>query len=98
MSTTNNLHLDELLNTSENIKLYTCQDFKGNIEITIGTNMYLFFASKIKSSSNPDSELPIDVFDMNIEKPTPGSVNYMRIGGRTPDEKLNNLKQHCLSF
>ena len=88
-------NLGELLKTSENIKLYTCQDFKGNVEITLGTNMYLFFASKIKSSSNAHSELPIDVFDMNIEKPTPGSDNYMRIGGSSTDEKMNNIMQHC---
>ena len=91
-------NLGELLKTSENIKLYTCRDFKGNVEITLGTNMYLFFASKIKSSNNAHSELPIDVFDMNIEKPTPGSDNYMRIGGSSADEKMNNIMQHCSSF
>lgn len=84
-------NLGKLLNESDNIKIYTCEDFKGNIEITVGKYMYLFYAKKIKDSVAVLSEAPVDVYDMEIEKPTPGSNNYLRVEGSSVDEKTQKL-------
>ena len=38
-SKTQETYLETLLNNSNDIKIYTCEDFKGNIEITLGDYM-----------------------------------------------------------
>ena len=85
--------LGDLLNVSEDVKIYTCEDFEGNIEVTVGQYMYLFYASKLKDSSAVLSEPPIDVFDMEIEKPTPGSENYILLSITDDCSVEDKLKQ-----
>ena len=55
------------------------EDFKGNIEITLGDYMYLFYAKQIKNSENILLEKPISIYDMNIESPTPGTANFISL-------------------
>lgn len=81
--------LGELLNISNDIKVYTCEDFNGNIEITIDKNMYLFYKDKLSGSGDMLSELPVDVFNMDIEAPTPGSNNYISLDVSS-DASLNH--------
>ena len=81
--------LGELLNISNDIKVYTCEDFNGNIEITIDKNMYLFYKDKLSGSGDMLSELPVDVFNMDIEAPTPGSNNYIPLDVSS-DASLNH--------
>jgi len=85
--------LGDLLNVSEDVKIYTCEDFEGNTEVTVGQYMYLFYASKLKDSSAVLSEPPIDVFDMEIEKPTPGSENYILLSITDDCSVEDKLKQ-----
>jgi hypothetical protein len=89
------MNLGELLNISNDVKIFTCDDFKGNIEITVENSMYLFYARKIKNSTSVLTETPIDVFDMETETPTPGSNNYIRLGGSSVNEKIHQLLEHC---
>lgn len=84
-------NLGKLLNESDDIKFYTCEDFKGNIEITVGKYMYLFYARDIKESGAILSETPVDVYDMDNENPTPGSDNYLHVKGSSVDEKTQKL-------
>lgn len=88
-------NLGELLNESNDIKIYTCGDFEGNIEITVGKYMYLFYANNIKDSMEVLTETPVDVYDMEIENPTPGSNNYLRVEGSSISEKTQRLLQCC---
>jgi hypothetical protein len=47
--------------------------------------------NKIKDSVAVLSEAPVDVYDMEIEEPTPGSNNYLRVEGSSVDEKTQKL-------
>lgn len=80
MSSTNSQikNLENLLNASNDVRIYTCDDFKGNVEIYNGKYMYLFYAEKLSESAYMMLESPVDVFDMEIEAPTP-SENYIPI-------------------
>jgi len=86
-------NLSDLLSVSDEIKVFTCEDFGGNIEVTVGKYMYLFYASKLQNSAMVLSEPPVDVFDMDIEQPTPGSGNYISvdIASSSIDARLNQL-------
>ena len=92
-SKTQETYLENLLNNSNDIKIYTCEDFKGNIEITIGDYMYLFYAKQIKNSENILLEKPISIYDMNIESPTPGTANFisLNISNHITIEQKTNL-------
>ena len=75
----NGLTLEKLLETSNDVKIYTCEDFKGNIEVTINDLMYLFYSRSLLKSHNPGSQSPVQSFDMNIESKTPGIDNFIRM-------------------
>ena len=71
-------NLENLLSASNDVRIYTCDDFKGNIEIYEGKYMYLFYKQNLVNSAEIMLEYPVDVFDMDIEAPTP-SENYIPI-------------------
>lgn len=90
----NQITLETLLQTSDNVKIYTCEDFKGNVEIILNEFMYLFYTRKLLVSSNIKNEPPIQMFDMNIESPTPGTNNFIQLDINTNmqiDEKMEQL-------
>jgi hypothetical protein len=76
MTSTNCNTFGTLLDTSNDVRIYTCDDFKGNIEIYKGKYMFLFYTKNLIGADEMLLEHPIDVFDMDIENPTP-SENYI---------------------
>jgi hypothetical protein len=96
MSTKNNdsdeITLETLLDSATNVKIYTCEDFKGNVEITKNGFMHLFYTRKLLTSSNIKGEPPIQSFDMDIESPTPGSDNFIQLDiNMCLDKKIDHL-------
>ena len=88
--------LGELLDASTDIKIYTCEDFGGNIEVTIGKYMYLFYMKTLSNSTDIQSETPVDIFNMDIEQPTPGSENYIQldIADTSVNDIINTISCH----
>lgn len=86
--------LGGLLETAVNVKIYTCEDFKGNVEVHVGHYMYLFYCKNLSRSNNLGGEFPIQSFDMRVESVTPGTNNFIQLNineGCTVDEKLSQL-------
>jgi len=86
--------LASLLESSTDVKIYTCEDFRGNVEVNVGHYMYLFYCKDLSRSKNMPAEFPIQSFDMRVERVTPGTNNFIQlnIDAASPlDEKLRQL-------
>jgi len=89
-----NCQLGSLLESSTDVKIYTCEDFRGNVEVNVGHYMYLFYCKDLSRSKNMSGEFPIQSFDMRVESVTPGTNNFIKLNiveASSLDEKLQLL-------